>query len=109
MYSKGDIETFSRDIYLIVSHKGLMSQLKNIRTGQVLSRLYHDEELGQTWSEVGGEASQRKRRASYEVNIEEEVGGESEKSKSKINLNLLDTIAKRRKPRIRKQVERLYL
>ena len=66
VYSKGDIETLSRYIYLIVSHKGMMSQLKNIRTGQILSRLYHDEELGQTWS-VGVAPYE----ASYDINKEE--------------------------------------
>ena len=50
IYSKGDIQTFSKDIYQIIEKKGLMNKLKNLNTGDGIKRLYHDEELSQTFS-----------------------------------------------------------
>ena len=50
IYSKGDIATFSKDIYQIIGKKGKMNKLKNLNTGEELKRLYHDEELDQTFS-----------------------------------------------------------
>ena len=50
IYSKGDIQTFSKDIYQIIGKKGMMNKLKNLNTGEELKRLYHDEELDITFS-----------------------------------------------------------
>ena len=50
IYSKGDIATFSKDIYQIIGKKGKMNKLKNLNTGEEVKRLYHDEELDQTYS-----------------------------------------------------------
>ena len=44
IYSKGDIQTFSKDIYQIIE-KGKMNKLKNLNTGEQVKRLYTDEEL----------------------------------------------------------------
>jgi hypothetical protein len=52
IYSKGDIATFSKEIYQILEHKGKMSKLKNLNNGEVLKRIYHDEQIDQTFSEV---------------------------------------------------------
>ena len=50
IYSKGDVATYSKDIYQIIEKKGKMNKLKNLNTGDEVKRLYHDEELDQTYS-----------------------------------------------------------
>ena len=52
IYSKGDVQTLSKHIYLIVEHKGKMSKLKNLNTGETLKRIYHDEELSHTFTQT---------------------------------------------------------
>ena len=49
---KGDVETFSRDIYQIIAKKGKKNTIENIRTGEELKRTYTDEELDQSFDEV---------------------------------------------------------
>ena len=49
---KGDVETFSREIYEITEKKGQKNRIKNAQTNVELKRTYTDEELTKTWSEV---------------------------------------------------------
>ena len=48
--SKGDVATFSRDIYEIIEKKGLKNTLRNLTTGKEIKRTYTDEELDQTFA-----------------------------------------------------------
>ena len=45
VFDKGDVATFSRDIYQIIDKKGQNNTLKNLNTGQEIKRTYTDEEL----------------------------------------------------------------
>jgi len=49
VFEKGDVRTFSKEIYKIVEKKGKMNTLENIETEETLKRLYHDDELEQTF------------------------------------------------------------
>ena len=49
LFSKGDIQTVSRYIYQIIEKKGQKNTLKNLITGEEVSRTYTDEELAQTF------------------------------------------------------------
>jgi hypothetical protein len=49
IFEKGDVQQFSKDIYLILEHKGTKNKLKNLNNGEILKRLYTDEELDQTF------------------------------------------------------------
>ena len=86
----------------------MMSQLKNIRTGQILSRLYHDEELGQTWNETG---SQQEEPRKIKQKLASGFGGLNRQDPSRYarSLNMKETIAVRRKPRNIKKPQRLNL
>ena len=48
---KGDVRTFSKEIYQIIAKKGKKNTLKNLTTGEELKRTYTDEELTQTFTE----------------------------------------------------------
>jgi hypothetical protein len=52
VFEKGDVETFSRDIYIITAKKGQKNTLKNLKTGEELKRTYTDNELDQTFAEI---------------------------------------------------------
>ena len=49
LFQKGDVQTFSRDIYQIIDKKGQKNTLKNLSTGEEVRRTYTDEELEQTF------------------------------------------------------------
>ena len=51
LFSKGDVRTFSRDIYQIIEKKGQKNTLRNLTTGQEVRRTYTDEELDQTFNQ----------------------------------------------------------
>ena len=50
IYSKGDVQTFSKDIYKIIEKKGIKNKLLNLNTNEELKRLYTDDELDQTFN-----------------------------------------------------------
>jgi hypothetical protein len=50
-FQKGDIQTFSKDIYIIIEKQGKMNRLKNLKSKLEGKKLYHDSELDQTFSE----------------------------------------------------------
>ena len=56
IFAKGDVETFSRDIYHIIEKKGQKNTLRNLKAGQELTRTYTDNELEQTFAEVNPKA-----------------------------------------------------
>lgn len=49
-FDKGDVATFSEDIYQIIEKRGHKNTLKILTTGEILTRTYTDEELNQTFS-----------------------------------------------------------
>ena len=49
LFSKGDIQTFSRDIYEIIKKTDHKNTLRNLTTGKDVKRIYTDEELEQTF------------------------------------------------------------
>ena len=49
LFDKGDVATFSRDIYQIKEKQGQKNTLKNLSTGEEVRRTYTDEELDQTF------------------------------------------------------------
>ena len=51
VFEKGDVRTFSKEIYQIIAKKGKKNTLKNLTTGEELHRTYTDEELDQTFTE----------------------------------------------------------
>jgi hypothetical protein len=51
IFDKGELNTFSKDIFHIIYHKGQKNKLKNLNTGEVLIRLYTDEEIDQPFTE----------------------------------------------------------
>ena len=50
LFSKGDVQTFSRDIYEIIEKTGHKNTLRNLTTGNELKRTFTDEELDQTFA-----------------------------------------------------------
>ena len=60
LFSKGDIQTVSRDIYEIIEKKGQKNTLKNLNTGEVVKRTFTDEELSQTFEHPEGRSKSRK-------------------------------------------------
>jgi hypothetical protein len=61
LFSKGDVQTFSRDIYKIIEKKGQKNTLRNLTTGQDVKRTYIDEELDQTFDQPEPEQPKKKR------------------------------------------------
>ena len=49
VFDKGDVQTFSRDIYQIIEKFGHKNTLKNLTTGNEIKITYNDEELEQTF------------------------------------------------------------
>ena len=84
-FEKGDVRTFSEEIYQIVEKKGRTNTIKNMKTGVVLKRTYTDEELEQTFAETP------------------QVPPKSERPALKQGLHLEETIAKRKASRIIKK------
>ena len=52
VFEKGDVRTFSKEIYQIIAKKGKKNTLKNLTTGEELNRTYTDEELDQTFTSL---------------------------------------------------------
>ncbi len=61
VFEKGDVRTFSKEIYKIVEKKGKINALQNIESGEILKRLYHDDELDQTFDRPEVKAQREKR------------------------------------------------
>jgi hypothetical protein len=61
VFEKGDVRTFSKEIYKIVEKKGKINTLQNIETEETLKRLYHDDELEQTFDRPEVKAQREKR------------------------------------------------
>ena len=89
IYSKGDVATFSKDIYQIIEKTGMMSKLKNLESGIILKRLYHDDELDQTFTKP--ETKPLGAKAKLKI---------TKKEVEKPKLNPKETIAIRREKRI---------
>ena len=51
IYSNGDIQQFSKDIYQIIEKKVNMNKLKKLNNGEEVKRLYTNEELDITKEE----------------------------------------------------------
>jgi hypothetical protein len=84
IYDKGDVETHSRDIYLIVEKKGKKNKLKNLNTGDVLKRLYHDDEITQTFNyPEQKEKVEKKKLEKPKLNEEETIAVRREKREKK--------------------------
>ena len=49
VFDKGDVQTFSNDIYEIIAKMGQKNTLRNLRTGEDVKRTFQDEELEQTF------------------------------------------------------------
>ena len=90
-FEKGDIRTFSKEIYKIVAKKGKMNTLQNLDTGETLKRLFHDDELSQTFAEPEKKTLSQKQEKKTE------------------GLNPKEMIAQRKDHRIIKKPTWLYL
>ena len=73
IYSKGDVATFSKDIYQIMDHKGKMIKLKNLNNGEVHKRIYHDEQLKQTFNEVPKQQVVKKKILEYRSKVRQKL------------------------------------
>ena len=112
IYSKGDIATFSKEIYQILEHKGKMSKLKNLNNGEVLKRKYHVEQLEQTFNEVAKQQVVKKKiledRSKVRQKLEEDFP-DLPRFKEKPKLKLEESIAKTKRKRIIKKPVKLDL
>ena len=91
LFQKGDVQTFSRDIYQIIEKKGQKNTLKNLNTGQDIKRTYQDDELDQTFDKP------------------EQPKKKVVRKEAKPKLDLKKTIAVQRQKRTIKKPERLDL
>ena len=92
LFAKGDIHTFSRDIYQIIEKKRQTTTLKNLTTGKDIKRTYIDEELDQTFDqpEVKETKAKKKHVVKPKLNPKEVIAQRKEKRKIKapVRLNL---------------------
>jgi transposase InsO family protein len=100
IFSKGDVQTFSRDIYQIIEKEGQSNTLRNLTTGKDFQRTYTDEELDQTFDQPESPKAKPKRREEKE---------EQELELVPIRQNPAESIARRREKRAIKAHTKLNL
>jgi len=69
VFDKGDVQTFSRDIYEIIEKTGKKNTLKNLTTGYELKRTYIDDQLEQTFMKPEPKAKSKKKKEEQEIQL----------------------------------------
>ena len=89
MFSKGDVATFSRDIYQIIEKTDHKNTLRNLTTGKYIKQIYTDEELEKTFMQPEANKEKWKEKKEEEESIKQRLN-------AKPVLRPEETIAERR-------------
>jgi hypothetical protein len=90
VFDKGDMLSYSKDVFEIVERKGIFNTLKNIKTGKVSSKKYRDEDLikaSETSVQTTAQTRKQTKDASEESTHKENKRLEKELKKLKGNGN----------------------